>query len=71
MSPGRSHEKIKENIANLIVAYCDAKEIDYYNIGSTALEKSNVGKEPEVSYAIATDKEFPDLAIEVRVALMI
>ena len=66
MSPGRSHEKIKENIANLIVAYCDAKEIDYYNIGSTTLKKSNVGKEPDVSYAIASDKEFPDLAIEVN-----
>lgn len=66
ISPGRSHEKIKENIANLIVAYCDAKEIDYYNIGSTTLKKSNVSKEPDVSYAIATDKDFPDLAVEVN-----
>ena len=45
---------------------CDAKEIDYYNISSTTLKKSNVGKEPDVSYAIATDKDFPDLAIEVN-----
>ena len=35
MAPGRNHERIKEFIGSLIVAYCDHKEIDYFPFGST------------------------------------
>ncbi len=68
MAPGRKHERIKEFTGSLIATYCDEKEIDYFPFGSTTLknEKSQVGKEPDTSYAIEIDKEFPDIAVEVN-----
>ncbi|MEM9275352.1 MAG: Uma2 family endonuclease [Cyanobacteria bacterium P01_F01_bin.143] len=68
MAPGRKHETIKELTGMLIVAYCDEKEIDYFSFGSKTLknEESQVGKEPDTSYAIELDKKFPDIAVEVN-----
>lgn len=47
MSPGRNHELIKELIGQLIVAFCDEKEINYFPFGSTTLKDKNkqAGKE--------------------------
>jgi len=68
MAPGRKHERIKEFTGSLIATYCDEKEINYFPFGSTTLknDKSQVGKEPDTSYAIEIDKEFPDIAVEVN-----
>ena len=68
MAPGRKHERIKELTGRLIIAYCDAKEIDYFSFGSTTLKnkKFKVGKEPDTSYAIEVDKQVPDIAVEVN-----
>lgn len=67
VSPGRNHENTKGLTGDLIIAFCDAVEIDYYHFGSTTLKNTpQVGKEPDDSYAIGTDKDFPDLAIEVN-----
>ena len=68
MAPGRKHERIKELTGRLIVAYCDEKEIDYFSFGSTTLKNKEfkVGKEPDTGYAIAIDKELPDIAVEVN-----
>lgn len=54
MAPVRKHERIKELTGRLIIAYCDAKEIDYFSFGSTTLKNKEfkVGKEPDTSYAI-------------------
>jgi Uma2 family endonuclease len=67
MSPGRSHEIIKEYISGLLEVYFQELEIDYYPLGSTTLkiERQQTGKEPDVCYCIKTEKEIPDLAIEV------
>lgn len=67
MSPGRNHERIKEHISGLLEAYLQEVEIDYYPLGSTTLkiEKKQVGKEPDSSYCLEAEKDFPDLAIEV------
>ena len=67
MSPGRNHERIKKQIANLLEAYFQEAEIDYYPLGSTTLrvQPKQAGKEADESYCIETEKEFPDLAIEV------
>ena len=68
MLPGKNHELVKELIGNLIVAFCDEKEIDYIPFGSTTLRNRNkqVGKEPDISYAIEENKEIPDIAVEVN-----
>ena len=43
--------------------------IEYFPTGSTTFRKpeQEVGVEPDESYCIGTDKEFPDLVIEVLV----
>ncbi len=67
VSPGRNHENTKGLTGDLIIAYCDLAEIDYYHFGSTTLKNiPKSGKEPDNSYAIGTDKDLPDIAIEVN-----
>ena len=67
VSPGRNHENTKGLTGDLIVAFCDVAEIDYYHFGSTTLRNvPHVAKEPDDSYAIGTDKDSPDIAIEVN-----
>ncbi len=67
MSPSRNHEIIKDFIYLLIVAYCDAIELDYYSLGSTTLKQKDksVGKEPDTSFCFNSLKQIPDLAVEV------
>ena len=67
MSPSRNHEIIKDFIYLLIVAYCDAIELDYYPLGSTTLKQKDksVGKEPDTSFCFDSLKQIPDLAVEV------
>ena len=66
MSPGRNHERIAATIGMLIEAYCDKYDIDCFPFGSTRLEEKGLeAKEPDTSYAFETDKNKPDLAVEV------
>ena len=66
MSPSINHEKICQIFPVLITAYCRYYNLVYFPRGSTTLkQKPLVGKEPDVSYAFGTDKDIPDLAIEV------
>lgn len=67
MSPSRRHEVNKKNIARLLEVYLEEAEIDYWGLGSTTFrrQKKEAGKEPDECYCIETEKEFPDLAIEV------
>ncbi|MDJ0599005.1 MAG: Uma2 family endonuclease [Crocosphaera sp.] len=67
MSPSRRHEVTKENIGRLLEVYLEVAEIDFWGLGSTTLrvEEGQAGKEPDKCYCFETEKEFPDLAIEV------
>ncbi len=66
VSPGRNHERIAESINYLIAAYCRQYNILYYPFRSTTLKNPPLaGKEPDVSFAFDTDKDIPDLAVEV------
>ena len=66
VSPSKNHERIAQTIAILVSAYCRRFKIDYFPMGSTRLKKKPLaGKEPDVSFAFNTDKDFPDLAVEV------
>jgi Uma2 family endonuclease len=67
MSPGRNHERIAEIIKILIIAYCRKFQIACFPFGSTRLKKTGLeGKEPDCGYAFITDKNNPDLAVEVN-----
>ncbi len=66
VSPSKNHERIAQTIAILVSAYCRKFNLPYFPMGSTRLEnKPLAGKEPDVSFALNTDKDIPDLAIEV------
>ncbi len=67
VSPSRRHESGKTRIGNLLEIYFLEADIDYFPFGSTTLrrEEKKGGTEPDEAYCIGTDKEFPDLAIEV------
>jgi Uma2 family endonuclease len=66
VSPSKNHERIAQTIAILVSAYCRKFNLPYFPMGSTRLQKKPLaGKEPDVSFAFNTDKDIPDLAIEV------
>jgi Uma2 family endonuclease len=69
LAPSRNHESSKTRIGNLLLIYFLETDTEFFPMGSTTLKKpeQKAGGEPDESYCIGTDKEFPDLAIEVIV----
>jgi Uma2 family endonuclease len=66
MSPSRNHERIKKTVAILIETYCRLNQIKFFAFGSSDIQKPlEVAKQPDESYCFETEKDFPDLAIEV------
>ena len=65
--PGRKHEVSKDNISGLLRAYFEETRTRFYGLGSTTFrrEAKRRGAEPDVSCCVKTEKEFPDIAIEV------
>lgn len=69
LAPSCNHESGKTGIGDLLLIYFLETDTEYFPMGSTTLKKpeQQAGGEPDESYCIGTDKEFPDLAIEVIV----
>ncbi len=69
MSPSRRHEIDKKIIGMLLETYFLVKNIDFYPLGSTTFRKEKIAKgiEPDQCYCFNSEKEFPDLAIEIVV----
>ncbi|GET40525.1 Uma2 family endonuclease [Microseira wollei] len=69
VSPSRRHENAKTRTGDLLLIYFLETDTEYFPMGSTTLRKpeKKAGGEPDESYCIGTDKEFPDLVIEVVV----
>ncbi|MUL35275.1 hypothetical protein BWI75_02585 [Gloeocapsopsis sp. AAB1 = 1H9] len=69
VSPSRRHERNKTIIGSLLEDYLKEKRIPFFPLGSTTFrnQKKRGGTEPDESYCIGTEKEFPDIAIEVVV----
>ncbi|WP_164929474.1 Uma2 family endonuclease [Gloeobacter violaceus] len=69
VAPSRRHETGKTRIGTLLEIYFLETDTEYFPTGSTTFRnpEQQVGAEPDESYCIGTDKEFPDLVIEVIV----
>ena len=69
LAPSRNHESSKTRIGDLLLIYFLETGTEYFPMGSTTLKKpeQKAGGEPDESYCIGIDKDFPDLAIEVIV----
>lgn len=66
MSPSRNHERIAQTITILINAYCRAFGIEYFALGSTDIRNPpHSAKQPDAQYCFNTEKDIPDLAVEV------
>jgi Uma2 family endonuclease len=65
--PGRQHEVGKDNIARLLGVYFEETHTRFYGLGSTTfkLEAKLRGAEPDTSFCVESDKDFPNIAIEV------
>ncbi len=69
MSPSYRHEFDKKIIGILLETYFFAKKIRFYPFGSTTFKNQIIKKgiEPDQCYCLHTNKDIPDLAIEVIV----
>lgn len=69
LAPSRRHESGKTRIGTLLEIYFLETDTEYFPMGSTTLckQERQGGGEPDESYCIGTDKNLPDLAIEVIV----
>jgi Uma2 family endonuclease len=70
MSPSRTHELNKKNIARLVELYAFLRDLSLIGYGSTTfrLEAKERGAEPDECYRIGSqmkDGEFPDIVLEV------
>ena len=66
VSPGRNHERIAAVINRLIIAYCEKYGLQDFPFGQTRLNVwGQAGREPNLAYAFDTDKDLPDLVVEV------
>ena len=69
VAPSRRHETGKTRIGTLLEIYFLETDTEYFPTGSTTFRQAEkqVGTEPDESYCIDTEKDFPDLVIEVIV----
>jgi Uma2 family endonuclease len=67
VSPSRRHERAKKRIGTLLEVYFEETNTEYFPLGSATLRRQEQrgGTEPDQSYCIGSEKEFPDLAVEV------
>jgi len=67
LAPSRKHESQKDNITRLLGVYFEQTRTRFYGLGSTAFRQAMRarGVEPDTCFCLGTEKEFPDLAIEV------
>lgn len=66
MSPSRNHERIKKTVAILIETYCRLNQTQFFAFGSSDIKTPPLAaKQPDESYCFETEKDIPDLAIEV------
>ena len=67
MSPvGSRHERVKRTLGLLLETYMEVLGIRYYATGGFTLEEPGYASgTPDESYCIGTDKETPDIVIEV------
>ncbi len=67
MAPSRKHEFNKSVIGSLLEAYFQETRTRYYPLGSTTFRQQAKarGAEPDECYCIGSNKEFPNIVIEV------
>ncbi len=66
MTISSKHERIKTTLGYLLEAYMREKGIRFYGCGGfTLMKEGESSGEPDESYCIGSDKEIPDIVLEV------
>ncbi len=67
MSPSRTHEVNKKQIARFLELFCLERDIPLFGYGSTTFrsEEAERGLEPDECYCRGQDRDVPDIALEV------
>lgn len=67
LSPSPRHEEIKKSIGALLKVYFEETSTQYFPLGSKTFRRQEQrgGTEPDESYCINSQKQFPDLAVDV------
>ena len=67
VAPSRRHEFNKDSITRLLNVYFEETRTRFYGLGSTTFRSKlkQRGLEPDTSFCIGSEKELPDIAIEV------
>ncbi len=67
VSTSDGHERIKTRVGELLAIYFDEAEIEASPRGQATMRRPDdeVGAEPDLSWCLQTEKQFPDLAIEI------
>jgi Uma2 family endonuclease len=67
MTPSRTHESIKTTLSRLLEAYAEESGIFFNGYGSLTMKNpaAERGAEPDECYCVGSEKERPDLVIEV------
>ena len=70
MSTSEEHERLKEWIGGFIEIYFDQREIDFVTRGQATMRQAtrHAGAEPDRSWCLGEEKEFPDLALEIALS---
>lgn len=69
MTPSRTHEISKKQVARLLELFCLERDIPLFGYGSMTMRKEEKkrGLEPDECYSRGAEKELPDVALEVVV----
>jgi Uma2 family endonuclease len=65
MTTSHEHERLKKWIADLMAIYFEETGIDIIPRGQATMRLREAGAEPDESWCIGREKEFPDLVVEV------
>lgn len=67
MTTSKEHERVKTRLTDLTAAYFEEANLEYFGRGQATmrLDEQAAGAEPDMSWCIGEEKEFPDLVLEV------
>src|SRR6266566_6463914 len=67
MTTSKEHERVRKWLSDLLAVYFEEKEIDIVPRGQATMRQAlkEAGAEPDESWCVGEEKEFPDLALEI------
>jgi len=65
MTTSNEHERVKKCIGDFLAIYFEEKGIEIVPRGQATIRLTDAGAEPDESWCIGEEKQFPDLVLEI------